>query len=70
MSWGKKLNGIKNIVPNALIDNEISHGEFTTILNEEENCSNLKGSTRMMKSQRSDIDRKKQTDRRRQKYGY
>ena len=29
-----KLNGIKNLVSQALIDMEISHKEFVTILNE------------------------------------
>ena len=30
-----KLNSIENKIPEALINNEISHEDFTTIINEE-----------------------------------
>ena len=30
-----KLNGIESIISEALINNEISHEDFTTIINEE-----------------------------------
>ena len=44
----------------GLILNEISHEEFTTIINEAESYSKLKKSTRIMKSQRSNIKKDKQ----------
>ena len=52
-----KLNSIEGIIPKALIDNEINHEDFTTIINEENNYRELKGSVRMMKSQRNDIEK-------------
>ena len=45
-----KLDSIETLISQALIDLEISHEEFKTIINEEENHRRLKGSTRMMKS--------------------
>ena len=39
----------------SLMDNEISHEDFETIINEEKKYRELKESIRMMKSQRSDI---------------
>ena len=45
-----KLDSIETLISQALIDLEISHEEFKTIINEEENYRRLKGSTRMMKS--------------------
>ena len=44
-----KLNSIERIISKALIDKEISHEEFTTIINEERNYRELKESIRMMK---------------------
>ena len=38
-----------------MINNEISHEDFTTILNEEKKYQELKESIRMMNSQRSDV---------------
>ena len=52
-----KLNNIESIISKALIDNEISHGNFTTIINDEKNYRQLKESIRMMKSQRSDSEK-------------
>ena len=54
-----KLNSIETIIFKALIDNETSHEEFTAIINEERNYHKLKENIRMMKSQRSDIERNK-----------
>ena len=54
-----KLNSIEGIIPKALTDNEINHEDFTTIINEESNYRELKGSVRMMKSQRNDIEKNK-----------
>ena len=41
----------------SLINNEISHEDFTTIANEERNYQELKESIRMMKSQSSDTEK-------------
>ena len=35
-----KLNSIENIISEALINNKISHEDFTTIINEEKNIGN------------------------------
>ena len=51
------LNSIANIISKTLIDNKISHEDFTTIINEERNYREVKQSIIMMKSQRSDIER-------------
>ena len=37
-----KLNSIENIIPQALIDNEIKHEDYTTIIKEEGNHCELK----------------------------
>ena len=52
-----KLNNIESTIPKALMDNEISHEDIKTI-NEERNYLELKESIRMMKSQKSDIERR------------
>ena len=54
-----KLNSIENKISEALINNEISHENFMTIINEEKEYRELKESTRIMKSQRSDMRSKK-----------
>ena len=51
-----KFDIIELTISKELIDNEISHEEFTTIINEERNYSELKKSIRMMKSQRNNIN--------------
>ena len=51
-----KLNTIESKISEALINNEISHEDFMTIINEEKNYRELKESIRMMKSQRSDTE--------------
>ena len=33
-----KLNNIESKIYKALINNEVSHEDFTTIINEERNC--------------------------------
>ena len=43
------LNSIEKLLSQALIDLEISHEEFKTIVNEEENYRRLKENIRMMK---------------------
>ena len=49
-----KLNSIESKISEALINNEISHEDFMTILNEEKKYQELKESITMMNSQRSD----------------
>ena len=54
MLAGGKLNSIKSKISEALINNEIIHEDFMTIISEERKCRELKESIIMMKSQRSD----------------
>ena len=51
-----KLNSIESKISKALMDNEISHEDFETIINEEKKYQELKESIRMMNSQRSDVE--------------
>ena len=46
-----KLNSIENKISEALINNQISHEDFITIINEERNYRELKEITKMMKGQ-------------------
>ena len=46
-----KLNSIESKISKALTDNEIIHGDFQTMINEEKNYRELKKSIRMMNSQ-------------------
>ena len=46
-----KLNSIESKISEALIDNQTSHEDFMTIINEERNYRELKESIRMMKGQ-------------------
>ena len=46
-----KSNSIEGKISEALINNQISHEEFITIINEENNYRELKESIRMMKGQ-------------------
>ena len=52
-----KLNSIENKISKALINNDISHEDFVTIIDEEEKRRVLKENIRMMKSQRSNTER-------------
>ena len=52
-----KLNTIDSKTSEALINSEISNEDFMTIINEEKNYRELKGSIRMMKTQRSDTEK-------------
>ena len=45
-----KLNSIESKISEALLNNEISHEDFMTVINEERNYWELKKSTRMMNS--------------------
>ena len=48
-----KLNNIQNKTSEALINNEISHEDFMTIINKERNYRALKEIIRVIQSQRS-----------------
>ena len=52
-----KLNRIESKISEALINNEISHNDFMTIINEENKKRELKESIRMMNSQGSDVEK-------------
>ena len=52
-----KLNSIESKISEPLINNEISHEDFITIINEEKNYREVKESIRMMKSQRSHTEK-------------
>ena len=46
-----KLDSIESKISEALINNEISHEDFITIINEERNYRELKESIRMMNTE-------------------
>ena len=52
-----KLNSTESKISEALINNEISHKDFMTIINEEKKYRELKESIRMMNTQRSDSEK-------------
>ena len=52
-----KLNSIENKMSEELGNNEISHEDFTTIINEGKNYCELKECIRIMKIQRNDTDK-------------
>ena len=52
-----KLNSTENKISKALTDNEISHEDFETIINEEKKYRELRGSIRTMNSHRSDAEK-------------
>ena len=52
-----KLISIESKISEVLIKNEISHEDFMTIINKEKKYRELKKSIRMMKSQRSDVEK-------------
>ena len=54
-----KVNSIESKISETLTNNEISHGDFMTTINEEKKYWELNESIRMMNSQRSDIEKKK-----------
>ena len=55
-----KLNSIETLISQALIDLEISHEEFKTFFNKEENYRRLKEDIKMMKSRNKLIKKKAQ----------
>ena len=50
-----RSNSIESKISEALINNEISHEDFMTILNEEKKYWELKENIRMMNSQKNDV---------------
>ena len=54
-----KLNSIESKISEALMNNQISHEDLVTIINEEKKYRELKESIRMMKGQE---DKKTDTD--------
>ena len=52
-----KLNSIENKISKALTDNETSHENFETIIDEEKKYRELKESIRMINIQRSDAEK-------------
>ena len=54
-----KLNCIKTMISQALLDSEVTYKEYTTIINEEENFRRLKEHVRMIKSERSNSEKDK-----------
>ena len=52
-----KLNSIESKISEALINNEINHEDFMTILNEKTKYREFKESIRMMNSQSSDVEK-------------
>ena len=51
-----KLNNIERKISEAIINNEITHEDFTAIINKEKNYRGLKKSIRMI-IQRSNIEK-------------
>ena len=52
-----KLNSIESKISEALINNEISHEDFVTIINDEKKYRELKERIKMMNNQRSDVEK-------------
>ena len=46
-----KLNSIESKISESMMNNQISHEDFMTIINEERNYRELKESIRMMKGE-------------------
>ena len=52
-----KLNSIESKISEALINNEISHEDFMTIINSEKKHGELKKSIWMINNQSSDVEK-------------
>ena len=52
-----KLNSIESKISEALINNEISHEDLVTIINDKKKYRELKERIKMMNSQRSDVEK-------------
>lgn len=51
-----QINSIKNVISKALIEREISHEDFTSIISKAGNYHKQKESIKMMKNQRWNIE--------------
>ena len=51
------MNNIESIISKQLIDNKISHEDFTKNFNEERNSRELKENIRTMKSQKTNTEK-------------
>ena len=56
LTWSK-LNSIENKISEKLINNEISHADFMTIINEEINYREVEESFKVMKIPRIDTEK-------------
>ena len=52
-----KLKRIESEISEALINDEISHEDFMTIINEEKKYREIKESNRMVNNQKSDVEK-------------
>ena len=52
-----KLNSIESKISEALVDNEIGHEDFESVINQEKIYQKLDESIRLMNSQRSDAEK-------------
>ena len=52
-----KLKSIESEISEALINDEISHEDFMTIINEEKKYREIKESNRMVNNQKSDVEK-------------
>ena len=52
-----KLNSLENKISKALMDNEMSHEDFETIINEEKKYRKLKESIRILNIQKRDAEK-------------
>ena len=50
-----KLNSIETLVSQALIDMEINHEEFITILNEKDKCEKMKENVRSVSKKQENM---------------
>ena len=57
-----ELNSIESKISQPLINNEFTHEDFTTIINEEKNYCELRKIFRLMKTQRSDTGKNNFTE--------
>ena len=52
-----EINSIESKISEALINNQISNADFLTIINEEKKYGGLKETTKMINTQRSDVEK-------------
>ena len=52
-----KLNSVETLTSKALLDYEISHEEYSTIINEKKKCRKMKEEIRMMKIEKNYVEK-------------